>query len=149
MLKGLIAEVRVPRLCLQSLISFQTLILFYIFQKYIDITLTTNHISCLYFQYIRSFVANLRVASLNPLMANGPNHIEASQWICNGNQLTGFYMMGNIGRWWVTHIFMKFPILTANLFCKNKSILWILSCIILKNDWTYFKNLAVWTLQEF
>ena len=98
LLKGLIAEVRVPRLCLQSLISFQTLILFYIFRKYIDITFTMNHISCLYFQYIRSFVANLRAASLNPLMANVPNHIEASQWISNGNQLTGSYMMGDIGR---------------------------------------------------
>ena len=36
--------------------------------------------------------------SLNPLETNVPNHIEISQLICNANQLTGFYMMGNICR---------------------------------------------------
>ena len=34
----------------------------------------------------------------NPLTINFPHHIETSQLICNGNQLTGFYMMGDIGR---------------------------------------------------
>ena len=35
---------------------------------------------------------------LNPLTTNVPHHIETSQLICNANQLTGSYMMGNIGR---------------------------------------------------
>ena len=35
---------------------------------------------------------------LNPLTTIVPNHIETSQLICIANQLTGFYMMGNIGR---------------------------------------------------
>ena len=35
---------------------------------------------------------------LNPLTTNLPHHIETSQLICNANQLTGFYMMGNTGR---------------------------------------------------
>ena len=34
----------------------------------------------------------------NPLTTNVPHHIETSQLICNVNQLTGFYMMGNTGR---------------------------------------------------
>ena len=33
---------------------------------------------------------------LNPLTTNVPYHIETSQLICNANQLTGFYKMGNI-----------------------------------------------------
>ena len=33
-----------------------------------------------------------------PLTTNVPHHIQNSQLICNANQLTGFYMMGNIGR---------------------------------------------------
>ena len=36
--------------------------------------------------------------TLNLLTTNVPHHIETSQLICNANQLTGFYMMGNIGR---------------------------------------------------
>ena len=38
---------------------------------------------------------------LNPLTTNVPYHIETSQLICNTTQLAGFYMMGNIGRYWV------------------------------------------------
>ena len=34
---------------------------------------------------------------VNPLTTNVPHHIETSQLISNANQLTGFYMMGNIG----------------------------------------------------
>ena len=37
----------------------------------------------------------------NPLTINVSYHIETSQLIYIANQLTGFYMMGNIGRWWV------------------------------------------------
>ena len=36
--------------------------------------------------------------SINPITANVPHHIETSQLIWNANQLTGFYMMENIGR---------------------------------------------------
>ena len=36
--------------------------------------------------------------NVNPLTTNVPYHIEASQFICNANHLTGFYMMRNIGR---------------------------------------------------
>ena len=35
---------------------------------------------------------------LNPLTTSVHHHIETSQLIWRGNQLTGFYMIGNIGR---------------------------------------------------
>ena len=35
--------------------------------------------------------------NFDPLTTNVPHHIETSQLISNANQLTGFYMMGNIG----------------------------------------------------
>ena len=35
---------------------------------------------------------------LNLLTTNLPKHIETTQLIWNANQLTGFYMMGDIGR---------------------------------------------------
>ena len=35
---------------------------------------------------------------LERLTTHNPHYIETSQLICNANQLTGFYMMGNIGR---------------------------------------------------
>ena len=41
------------------------------------------------------------MSSLNPLMTSVPHHTETSQLTCIANQLTGFYMMGNIGREWV------------------------------------------------
>ena len=34
----------------------------------------------------------------NPLTTNAPRHIETIQLIYNANQLTGFYIMGDIGR---------------------------------------------------
>ena len=39
-----------------------------------------------------------RTHIINPLTTNVLHHIEISQLICNANQLTGFYMMWNIGR---------------------------------------------------
>ena len=36
--------------------------------------------------------------SFNPLTTNVPHHIETSQLICHANEVTGFYMIGNIGR---------------------------------------------------
>ena len=35
--------------------------------------------------------------NINPLTTNVSHHIETSQLICIANQLTGFYMIGNIG----------------------------------------------------
>ena len=35
---------------------------------------------------------------VNPLTANVSHHIETSQLICSPNQLTGFYVMANVGR---------------------------------------------------
>ena len=35
---------------------------------------------------------------INPWKTNVPHHIETSQLIYIANQLTGFYMMGNISR---------------------------------------------------
>ena len=43
----------------------------------------------------------------NPLTANAHYHMETSQLICIANQLTGFYMMGNIGRWWIKSLPVK------------------------------------------
>ena len=40
----------------------------------------------------------------NPLMTNVLHHIETSWLICNANQMSGFYMMGNIGREWINSI---------------------------------------------
>ena len=44
------------------------------------------------------YASGILCATLNPLTTNVPHHIETSQFICNANQLTGFYMMGNIDR---------------------------------------------------
>ena len=41
---------------------------------------------------------NAKLLKINPLTTNVPHHIETSQLICSANQLTGFYMMENIGR---------------------------------------------------
>ena len=38
---------------------------------------------------------------VSALTTNAPHHIETSQEICIANQLTSFYMMGNIGHSWV------------------------------------------------
>ena len=40
----------------------------------------------------------VRFQHINPSTTNVPHHTETSQLICNVNQLTGFYMMGNIDR---------------------------------------------------
>ena len=39
-----------------------------------------------------------RIAMFDPLMINVPHHIETSPLICIANQLTSFFLMGNIGR---------------------------------------------------
>ena len=50
------------------------------------------------FQLIGGLESTCNFNGLNPLTTSVPHHIETSQLICNANQLTGFYMMGNIGR---------------------------------------------------
>ena len=40
----------------------------------------------------------IETVRLNLLTANGPWHIETTQVLCSADQLTGFYMIGNIGR---------------------------------------------------
>ena len=47
------------------------------------------------------------VSLFNPLTTNVPHHIETSQLICRANQLTSFYMMGNIGRQWVNMLIVS------------------------------------------
>ena len=41
---------------------------------------------------------NLQCFVFNPLTTNVLHHIETGQMICNANRLTGFYIMGNVGR---------------------------------------------------
>ena len=38
---------------------------------------------------------------VNPLTSTVPHHTETSQLTCNGNQLTGFYVVVSNGRKWV------------------------------------------------
>ena len=38
---------------------------------------------------------------VKPLTTNVLHHIETIQLVCNANQLTGFYMTENFGRYWV------------------------------------------------
>ena len=49
-----------------------------------------------YYAYLLQVSVNF--LPLNPLTTNASHHIETSQLICIANQLTGFYIMGNIGR---------------------------------------------------
>ena len=59
------------------------------------------------YMYDRAFLENIVKGLkmfgmvLNPLTTNVPHHIKTGQLICIANQLTGFFMMGNIGRSWV------------------------------------------------
>ena len=52
----------------------------------------------------------------NPLTTNASHRIETSQLICRVNQLTGFYMIGDIGRSWVNIGFEKVVILLVTWF---------------------------------
>ena len=47
-----------------------------------------------WYKIAQSIIYNI----VNPLATNVAHHIESSQLICTANQLTGFYMTGNIGR---------------------------------------------------
>ena len=50
-------------------------------------------------------ILSVRATLINPLTTNVFHHVETSQLICIPTQLTGFYMMGNIRRYWVNGIF--------------------------------------------
>ena len=49
-------------------------------------------------------ISSLKKTGFNRLTTNVPDHIETSQLICNANQLTGYYMIGNTVRQWVKKI---------------------------------------------
>ena len=53
-----------------------------------------------YYLYARNtnYSDHCKQASFNLLTTNVPHSLETSQLICNAIQLTGFYMMGDIGR---------------------------------------------------
>ena len=53
------------------------------------------------FARIMSWNSLLSQVLINPFTTSVPHHIKTSQLICNANQLTGLYMMGNFGRQWV------------------------------------------------
>ena len=57
------------------------------------------HICFAFCYHTASHLTCIKDEHLNPLMTNVPHHIETSQLIWIANQLTGFYMMGNIGHW--------------------------------------------------
>ena len=60
--------------------------------------------------------------SIEPFTTNVPHHIKTSQLIFIANHLTGFYMIGNIGRSWVnqTHFYLLlFSITTASQSKEN------------------------------
>ena len=63
----------------------------------LNIYLTLN-LAMRFFYSLHDHVKLIFFNPLNPLTTNVPHYIETSQLICNENQLTGFYMMGNIGR---------------------------------------------------
>ena len=54
-----------------------------------------DYVSSFWLQY--KFFIFFNTNSFNPLTTNVPHHIETSQLICNANQLTGSYMIGNVG----------------------------------------------------
>ena len=75
-----------------------------------------------------------QITGLNPLTTKVAHNIKTSQLICSGNQLTGFYMMGNLGRYvkrflyiraekkWVNHVYDVIPALTLPTFSKTRDI---------------------------
>ena len=78
---------------------------------------------------------------LNPFMASIPHDTETSQLISKANQLTGFYMIGNSGCWWVkpqgivkmkyfedTMSFLEIPKLVEN---QEKTNVW-------RDTWFFF-----------
>ena len=62
---------------------------------------------------------NTKRVKFNPLTANVPHYIEISQLICIADQLTGFYMMGNIGRYWINAKTYVFLVGTVKDFMKD------------------------------
>ena len=58
---------------------------------------------------------------INPLTTKVPHHTGTSQLICNANQLTGFYIMGNICRLGLT--FPEFSIKNLLHLISHKQFL--------------------------
>ena len=65
------------------------------------------------------------ILGFKPLTTNIPHHIETSQLICNADQLTGFYMMGNTGCLWVN--FKITEVFIIKLKTVEKTKLYLLS----------------------
>ena len=55
----------------------------------------------------------------NPLTTSVPHHTETSQFICWANQFTGFYMIGNIGCYWVKSYIRWKSIILYPLMCDE------------------------------
>ena len=61
---------------------------------WVIVDVISNSSVCRISSYSRLEITSI---AINPLTTNAPHHIENSQLICIANELTGFYMMGNIG----------------------------------------------------
>ena len=93
----------------------------------------------IFFKRHSQFADCKRVGPLPINKHNVPYHIEISQLIYIASQLTGFYMTGNIGRWWVKPL---------TIFAK-KVLLWCLEKIMnrpLHNNFHLLKNGLVCSL---
>ena len=63
-------------------------------------------------------------------MTNVPHYIKTSQLICNANQLTGFYMMGNIDRQWVNGVkTYQFKAKDSNINVNRRQVIFCLGNI--------------------
>ena len=63
-------------------------------------------------------IFNFHDCTFHPLRTNVPHHKETTQLICNGNELTSFYIMGNIARKWLAETFVR-GCSVKKLFLKN------------------------------
>ena len=62
----------------------------------------------------------MNIFEFNPLTTNVPHYIETSQSICIADQLSSFYMMGNIGCSLVKYSKILFLLMTRGLEqCRN------------------------------
>ena len=59
-------------------------------KKYIHKKIKFSQFGLTFVKYLHQYI--------NPLTTNVPHHIETSHLICKANQLTVFYIMGNIDR---------------------------------------------------
>ena len=77
------------------------------FVQNVQFSLCLAYLVSLLLTLIMRFTAQKIKFFINLLTTNVPLHTETIQLICSVNQLTSFYMMGNIGRSWVKDFFSK------------------------------------------